>query len=74
MPMDAVTIRRLASMASYGKMNDLTFPLNPGWLIGILIKMVNWLVVSTHLKDISQKGNLPQTGVKIKKYLKPPPS
>ncbi len=25
-----------------------------------------WLVVSTHLKNISQKGNLPQIGVKIK--------
>ena len=32
----------------------------------------NWLVVSTHLKNISQIGNLPQLGVKIK-YLKPPP-
>ena len=27
----------------------------------------NWLVVSTHLKNISQNGNLPQIGVKIKK-------
>ena len=26
----------------------------------------NWLVVSTHLKNISQNGNLPQLGVKIK--------
>ena len=26
----------------------------------------NWLVVSTHLKNISQIGNLPQVGVKIK--------
>jgi len=25
-----------------------------------------WLVVSTHLKSISQIGNLPQVGVKIK--------
>ena len=32
-----------------------------------------WLVGSTHLKNISQIGNLPQIGVKIKKYLKPPP-
>ena len=24
-----------------------------------------WLVVSTHLKNISQSGNLPQVGVKI---------
>ena len=30
-------------------------------------------MVSTHLKNISQNGNLPQIGVKIKKYLKPPP-
>ena len=29
-------------------------------------KMYHWLVVSTHLKNISQIGNLPQTGVKIK--------
>ena len=27
---------------------------------------LNWLVVSTHLKNISQNGNLPQLGVKIK--------
>ena len=26
----------------------------------------NWLVVSTHLKNISQMGHLPQIGVKIK--------
>ena len=26
----------------------------------------NWLVVSTHLQNISQNGNLPQVGVKIK--------
>ena len=32
-----------------------------------------WLVVSTHLKNISQMGNLPQIVVKIKK-MKPPPS
>ena len=31
------------------------------------------LVVSTHLKNISQSGNLPQAGVKIKNCLKPPP-
>ena len=31
-------------------------------------------MVSTKLKNISQIGNLPQIGVKIKKYLKPPPS
>ena len=28
--------------------------------------MTIWLVVSTHLKNISQNGNLPQMGVKIK--------
>ena len=28
--------------------------------------MKYWLVVSTHLKNISQNGNLPQIGVKIK--------
>ena len=28
--------------------------------------MFFWLVVSTHLKNISQNGNLPQVGVKIK--------
>jgi len=36
--------------------------------------LLNWLVVSTHLKNMSQIGHLPQIGVKIKKYLKPPPS
>ena len=40
------------------------------WILGIL----NWLVVSTHLKNISQNGNLPQIEVKINKYLKPTPS
>ncbi len=29
-------------------------------------KLYNWLVVSAHLKNISQIGNLPQIGVKIK--------
>ncbi len=28
--------------------------------------MIIWLVVSTHLKNISQNGNLPQVGMKIK--------
>ena len=28
--------------------------------------VLNWLVVSTYLKNISQNGNLPQVGVKIK--------
>ena len=32
-----------------------------------------WLVVPTHLKNISQHGNLPQIRVEIKTYLKPPP-
>jgi len=37
-------------------------------------KTINvWLVVSTHLKNISQNGNLPQIGVENKKCLKPPP-
>ena len=31
-----------------------------------LIQTQIWLVVSTHLKNISQNGNLPQIGVKIK--------
>ena len=30
-------------------------------------------MVSTPLKHISQTGNLPQIGMKINKYLKPPP-
>ena len=44
-----------------------------GLIIGSLIPF--WLVVSTHLKNISQNGNLHQIGVnmKISKYLKPPP-
>ena len=36
----------------------------PGCLIGMLIIL---LVVSTHPKNMSQNGNLPQVGVKIKK-------
>ena len=35
---------------------------------------VFWLVVSTHLKNISQIGHLPQIGGERKKCLKPPPS
>ena len=31
-----------------------------------LYVLYGWLVVSTHLKNISQIGNLPQIGVKIK--------
>ena len=34
----------------------------------------NQLVVSTHLKNMSQNGNLPQVGMEINKNLKPPPS
>ena len=33
-----------------------------------------WLVVSTHLNNISQNGNLPQIGVENTFFLKPPPS
>ena len=36
-------------------------------------RLHHWLVVSTHLKNIRQNWNLPQIGVKINKYLKPPP-
>jgi len=30
------------------------------------ISISNWLVISTHLKNISQNGNLPQIGVQTK--------
>ena len=40
----------------------------------VLRQIYVWLVVSTHLKNISQNGNVHQIGVNIKKYLKPPPS
>ena len=37
------------------------------WLYGIFLRGIhNWLVVSTHLKHISQIGNLPQIGVTMK--------
>ena len=41
---------------------------NPSeWLHGIFLRGIHkWLVVSTHLKNISQIGNLPQIGVKMK--------
>ena len=45
------------------------------------LKWLHWnywagfsLVVSAQLKNISQNGNLPQIEVKIKKYVKSPPS
>ena len=31
------------------------------------LKWTFWLVVSTHLKNVTQNGNLPQIGVKIPK-------
>ena len=31
------------------------------------LRVENWLVISTHLKNISQNGNVPQIGVKITK-------
>ena len=34
--------------------------------LGFLGQVYNWLVVSTHLKNISQIGNIPQIEVKIK--------
>ena len=43
------------------------------WQTHQLISVKFWLLVSTQLKNISQNGNLPQIGVKIKK-MKPPPS
>ena len=46
--------------------------MNTSFNKNVMLKDI-WLVVSTHLKNISQNGNLPQIGVKIKKYLKPPP-
>jgi len=33
-----------------------------------LLNNLNWLVVSTHLKNISQIGSFPQIGVKIKMF------
>ena len=39
---------------------------NPANQLGVYPIVYNWLVVSTLLKNISQIGNLPQTGVKIK--------
>ena len=37
------------------------------WKIGLPKReKISWLVVSTHLKNISQNGNLPQIGMKIK--------
>ena len=40
---------------------------NPYWNLGHKNPPKNdWLVVSTHLKNISQNGNIPQIGMKIK--------
>ena len=49
---------------------EKSMPFQLSWKI--FFRKVIWLVVSTHLKNISQNKNLPQVGVKIKKYLKPP--
>ena len=45
-----------------------------GWNMIHFLVGIFWLMVSTHLKNINQIGNLPQVGMKIKKYLKQPPS
>jgi len=34
--------------------------------VGQMAKTLDWLVVSTHLNNISQIGKLPQIGLKIK--------
>ena len=36
-------------------------------------EIISWLVVSTHLKNINQNGNLPQNRGEHKNKLKPPP-
>ena len=36
------------------------------WMMVMVVKMVVLLVVSTHLKNITQIGNLPQVGVKFR--------
>ena len=63
--------------AGFLSINSLIFV----WRIAIIILEVgwspnyDWLVHEpTQLKNIRQNGNLPQVSVKIKKYLKPPPS
>ena len=47
-----------------------------GTFFGLYPRNLNliWLVVSTHLKNISPNGDLPQIGMNVQKYLKPPPS
>ena len=37
-----------------------------------VFSIIYWLVVSTHLKNISQTGNLSQIGIKTKKVKRPP--
>jgi len=44
--------------------DDLAGHVQPKRIPGI--NEINWLVVSTHLKNMSQIGNLPQIGVKMK--------
>ena len=36
-------------------------------------ELENWLVVSTHLKNVRKFGSFPQIGMKIKNISKPPP-
>ena len=51
-------------------------PGQPFFIVDVFIfpsyPMIYWLVVATHLNNISQNGSLPQVGMKIKKYLKSP--
>ena len=54
----------LCSDGSHSHGSSAACPVLP-WNLNQKTTMNHWLVVSTHLKNISQIGNLPQIGVKI---------
>ena len=57
-----------------GENHDVEFEQVESYYLKNILLQYDWLVVeSAHLKNISQNGNLPQIGVEINKYLKPPP-
>ena len=49
-----------------------TVPPGPSHVAKAIRLIPRWLVVSTHLKNISQIGSSPQVGVEFQKELKPP--
>ena len=67
---NAVVFKTLVVRNSIAKINVISISINSLYSYSDLY----YLVVSTHLKNISQNGNLPQMRLKMKIFELPPPS